>query len=276
MDSLSIIPEGFLPLPDLRAVAFWNTHFLDALPLVQALVLGSLLAIALVALSAWLLASRRSLQALFLLGTGAMLSVTLFFWFGQLRHHGQIFLLFVVACWLAHDARDGGADRRIVLRERFLTVLLAVQVLAGAYAFALDLRHPFSNAAAVAGLLRQEPYEQSALVGSHDFAMQPVAAYARRPIFHPENGQFRSFVDWGANRRNAQPIDVLDAAVALARQQGEPALMILNVGPSQFAPILRDLQQESGAYMRYVAGFDDAIVEDENYVVLWVSPPAAR
>jgi len=271
--ALSTIQDGYLPLPDFRTRSFWNTSVLDALSLAPSLAVSVPLSIALVGVSAWLLAPRRSVLALFGAGTFSMFAVTLLVYFGELRHHGQIFLLFVIGCWLRHEP---GEDRRQVLRERFLAGLLVVQVFVGFYAFALDLRYPFSNAAALGHLLKQPPYADRVLVGSHDFAVQSVAAYAGRPIFYPESGAFGTFVDWGANRRNTLPIDALRSAVALAEQRGEPVLMILNVRPADFTDAWRAHFLASGVAIRYAAGFDDAIVPDENYVMVWVLPPGAR
>ena len=182
----------------------------------------------------------------------------------------------MIACWLAHDARDGGEDRRVVLRERFLTVLFAVQVLAASTRSCSTCGTRSRTPRPLLSCCKQEPYANRVLVGSHDFAMQPISAYARRPIFHPENGSFRTFVDWGANRRVTQPIDALKAAVALARAAGrggtdDPQRRAVRVPGDLARPA-----DPSDAYLRYVAGFDGAIVEDENYVVVWVSPPAAR
>jgi hypothetical protein len=99
-----------------------------------------------------------------------------------------------------------------------------------------------------------------------------VAAYVSRPIVHSENQRFETFVDWGANRRQTEPIDVVHAAAALAQQQGEPVVMILSISPDAFEAALPALLQSSDVYMRFAAGFDGAIVGDENFVVVWVEP----
>lgn len=269
--SLPAIEAAYLPLPNFRSAAFWNTNVFDALPPTWTLGTQSVLAVMLLVLSVWLLASRRSVLVLFLLGFLSMFCVTLFVWFGQLRHHGHIFLLFVIACWLQHYARDG-EDRRRVLRERSLTALLALQVVAGGWAFVLDLRHPFSNAAALGRLLQQEPWAEHVLVGSRDYAVQPIAAYVSRPIFYPESGKFGTFIDWGPGRRKTRAVEALHAAVTLARKDGKPVLLILNLPPSQHAEMWRQLHRESDVYMRGVASFDGAIVPEEDYVVIEVFP----
>jgi hypothetical protein len=269
--SLCTFQGGYLPLPDFRSITSWNSSILDnALPPVLAMGIRSVLAALFFASSAWLLATRRSVLALFSLATVAMLCVTGFVWHGQARHHGHYFLLFVICCWLHHHVRDGGEDRRLVMRERFLTALLAMQLLVGAYSFVADLRRPFSNGPAVGRFLRQEAYADRILVGGRDYATQSVAAYVSRPIFHTENQQFETFVDWGANRRQTQPIDVLHAASALAQQHGEPVVMILSISPDAFEKAWPTFLESSDVYMRLAAGFDGAIVGDENYVVVWV------
>jgi hypothetical protein len=199
-----------------------------------------------------------------------MLCVTGFVWYGDARHHGHYFLLFVICCWLHQDARDGGEDRRLAMRERFLTALLAMQLLAGGWSFVTDLRRPFSNGPSVGRLLQQEAYADRILVGGRDYATQSVAAYVSRPIFHTESQRFETFVDWGADRRTTQPIDVMRAASALALQRGEPVLMILSISPDAFEAAWPTFLESSDVYMRMAAGFDGAIVGDENFVVVWV------
>ena len=89
MNSLSIIPEGYLPVPDLRAVAFWNTHVLDALPLLLALGYRRGARLALVALSSLVAgAAARGARAVpARIRRDALRH--LFFWVGQLRHTGR-------------------------------------------------------------------------------------------------------------------------------------------------------------------------------------------
>jgi hypothetical protein len=268
--SLCTFQAGYLPLPDFRSSTSWNSSILDAaLPPPLALGIRSVLAALLFAASAWLLATRRSVLASFSVATVAMLGVSGFVWYGQARHHGHYFLFFVICCWLHHHVRDGGADRRLWMRERFLTALLAVQLVAGAFSFVADLRRPFSNGPAVGRFLQQEAYADRILVGGRDYATQSVAAYVSRPIFHAENQQFETFVDWGAKRRLTQPIDVLHAASALAQQRGEPVVMVLSIGPDAFEAAWPTFQSPD-VYLRLAAGFDGAIVGDEDYVVVWV------
>jgi len=268
--AVSTFQGGYLPLPDFRSVSSWNSNLLDdALPPGLAMGVRSALVVLLFAGSVWLLAARRSVLAVFCLATLAMLCVSGLVWYGAARHHGHYFLLFVICCWLHHHVRDGGEDRRLAMREHFLTALLAAQLLAGAFSFVTDLRRPFSNGPAVGRLLQQEAYADRVLVGGRDYATESVAAYVSRPIFHTESDRFETFVDWTASRRMTQPIDVLHAARALAEQRGEPVLMILSIGPAAFEAAWPTLQSPD-VYMRLAAGFDGAIVGDENFVVVWV------
>jgi hypothetical protein len=64
--------------------------------------------------------------------------------------------------------------------------------------------------------------------------------------------------------------DVSHAASALAQQHGESVVMILSISPDAFEKAWPTFLESSDVYMRLAAGFDGAIVGDENYVVVWV------
>jgi hypothetical protein len=222
-----------------------------------------------VALAAYSLRRKRALSVVFVVGTVTMLSITLFVWYGSVRHHGQILLWYLVCAWLWYclDTEETTADTPAPWRGlggTLLTILLLGQALAGAHAYAMDLRHPFSNAKAVGLHLRHANFEDVTLAGSIDYAVQPIAAFVERPIYYAESGDFRTFLDWGPSREIVPPQVVLRDALALLREHDRDVVIVFSYQPGTMQPG-ETLRLGPDARLHCFARFDGALVPDENY-----------
>lgn len=269
---LSTVFRGYVPLPDPTSARFWNSNLLDALPGSLGPFIGALFSIALLALSLLVL-RRREARLAFALGAASMLSITLFAWYGQLRQHAQIFMLFVVCLWLDRILETRFAPRPAPSARSLrpaasvaLTSLLALQFVAAGYAYAMELARPFSNASRAGAYLRQPEFDDALLVGSFDYSAEPIAAYVPKRIYYPESGEFRTFLDWGPQRKRVGPQIVLEQAVELMRSRHREVLVVLCYELAELRPGETDALDES-ARMEYLARFDGAIVPDENYFV---------
>ncbi len=260
-DCVATVFYGWVPLPDFRGAAFWNTSILFLLPEPLRPWAGLSLGTALLLLSALALRRKPSLLLAYVVGSAAMLGVVLFVWYGQLRQHGQFFLLFVACSWLA-------ASR--IPRQAAWTGLLVIHVLAGAYAWSRDLLLPFSNAAAAAAFVERETPAGAVLVGSVDYAVEPITAYIDRPIYYPETKRFGTFMTWGEGRTLVPPIAALDAAADFARE-GREVVMILSNKPADYAPG-QVVPLGDGVRMEFLKAFLGAIVHEENYFLFRLAP----
>ena len=197
--------------------------------------------------------------AAFGLGAAPMLALTLFVYFGSVRHHAQPFLWFLACAWLA-----GGLRRSA---EPVLVGVLALQALAGALLLAADHARPFSSARAAAAWLERPEHADLLLVGSIDFAAQPIAAWTRRPFYYPEQQRFGTFMDWGPSRHTVPMSRVLSDAVELSRRESRSVALVLSKLPYQ----VEVGEQVDAATRRPCAlrsrGFLGAIVPHENYHV---------
>jgi len=273
---LSTIFRGAVPLPDPSGLHTWNSHVLDLLPAPWPAFLGGALGVLGLALAVYSLRRQPLLAGVFALGTAVMLSVVFFVWFGWMRHHGQVFLWFFICSWLATALPAGGAapdgTAPSVAASRagrpglVLTAVLATQVLAAAHAWAVDLALPFSNARAVGALLRQRELDGLPLVGSRDYAIQPVAAYAKRAFYYPESGRVGTFLDWGPGRRLVSPEEVLGAVHDLVLRERGDAVLVLNYQLPLLGPGGR-VRLGERVELVGLASFTGAIVADEDYSV---------
>ncbi len=136
--------RAFVPLPR-PGISFWNTNLLDPWPGLEAL--AGLLVLA--GGPGPSLAPEGGPGGLRIGGAG-LLAFGYLKLVGELRHQGHWWLLFAAALWLG----GGLPEDRGSWRSRVFLVLLIVHCGVGLYASAMDLRHPFSNGAATAELIR--------------------------------------------------------------------------------------------------------------------------
>jgi hypothetical protein len=219
---LAMAWRAFVPLPR-PGLHFWNTNLLDAWPGLQAP--AGLLALALAAALLW-----RSKVALATFGFGAA-GILVFGYvklIGVLRHQGHFWLLFAAALWLG--GAQGFQDRRS-WRARVLLVLLIVHCGAAAFASWMDLRHPFSNGAAAAELMRREGLDRHPLFGHREPPAATVALALGRPLYSPSRRIFVTRPDWGPEQRELNPHEVRCAARELARREARDIVLVLNWEP---------------------------------------------
>lgn len=209
------------PLASPPREGFWNTNVLDAWPGLQAA--AGLLALVLAAILLW-----RSKVALATFGVGAagLLAFGYLKLFGQVRHHGHFWLLLVAALWLGGGA--GFQNDRRSWRARTLLILLVLHCAAGVYASWMDLRHPFSNGAATADLIRREGLDRYPLLGHREPPAATVALFLGRPLYFPSRKVFVTHPDWGPQQRELSEQEVRCAARELARRAGGDIVLVMN------------------------------------------------
>lgn len=268
---LSTVIRGAIPLPDFSLYHFWNSNLLQLLPGSSGIFIGALLAVTLLALATYRFRSEPSLAFVFILGSATMLSITFFVWYGWVRHHGQVFLWYVVCCWLWYGLACSNSAEEDDSPARWngpagatLTALLLLQAVAGTHAYAMDLLHPFSNAKATGQYLNQDEFADVTLVGSVDYSMQPIAAYLDRKFYYPESGEYRTFLDWGPSRRLVPADTVLRDSLSLLEQDQRDVVIVFNFQPGNLEPG-ETVRLGQGARLQCFARFDGALVPDENY-----------
>jgi hypothetical protein len=196
--------RAFLPVPAWWNYHFWNTEFLlDArLPkafilLIAALLLGYLFFI--------LRKSRRSM--LFLaanLVLSYFLSVTAFS-LNTARHAGFLYIGLVIAWWLYQDEPSTSPDPDHISTSpnhrntptdhrstRMFNILLIIQLIAGVFAVAKDIKLPFSNTWQVPALIKEIPQGETAVTDY--WTSNAVVAFTDNPVYCLDVQQELSFV----------------------------------------------------------------------------------
>ena len=255
--------RAYFPMPGL-SLRFWNSNILDdgTAAFLSWIPLGFSIA---------LFRHRPLILFLYLFN---LAEVLLFhtLWTGLVRHLGIIFILFIMCLWLSHEypAEPMSARTRFRLpvffdryQAQFLSVVLVVQVVAGVYAYTMDLVNPFSEAKAVAQFIRSQlhsqPGEARLVAGVIDVFTQSVSGYLDQPIFYPERDRLGTYIssDNRALRPTAQ-----DLVEVLAKAPGGGnSLLVLN------KPLTQPLPMMPNWSLTKIAGFDRAIVRVENYTL---------
>lgn len=249
--------RAYFPMPGL-ALRFWNSNIIDD---------GSAAALSWIPLGFSIALFYRRPLILFLYLFN-LTEILLFhsLWTGLMRHLGHIFILFIACLWLSHEIAPSGSERPSrysVLRffdryrTQFVTVVLVVQVVAGVYAYTMDLFHPFSEAKAVAQYLRRQQLDQSLIAGGIDVFTQSVSGHLDQSIFYPERDRMGTYISSDNSSQRLSPQQYLER---VARQPGvEKAVLVLNF------PIKEALPALPGWNVQELARFNRGIVKVENF-----------
>lgn len=196
MGSVGTLWKGFIPLPAWQR-EFWNSNLLDHFYITQFLLACALLLLAMVSLL------RQPIALLLLLiGLGGQIAFTYSKFTGQTRHHGQLFIVLIVAYWLAERwpkrTPPGRSLARVAEwfdrnRAAMLGSLLAIDVIGGIGANVADTVLPFSAGKATANYIRREFPPDVTLAGVEDYCMSPISAYLGREFYFPEERCFSPF-----------------------------------------------------------------------------------
>ena len=212
--------RAFVPLPR-PELHFWNSNLLDAWPTLEAV--AGLLALALAAALLW---RRKAALAAFGIGAGGLLAFGYTKYVGVMRHQGHLWLLFAAALWLGGGS--GFQDDRRSWRARVLLVFLILHCGAGAFASWMDLRHPFSNGAATAELIRSKGLDQYPLLGHREPPAATVSLFLGRPLYSPSRKIFVTHPDYGPQQREMSAPELRCAARELAARQARDIVLVMN------------------------------------------------
>lgn len=219
MKALAMPWRAFVPLvrPELH---FWNTNMLDPWPGLQAV--AGVLTLGLAVALLW---RRRVALATFCVGSAGLLAFGYVKYAGVLRHQGHWWLLFLAALWLGGS---GLQEEGRPWRSRVLLALLILHCGAAAFASWMDLRHPFSNGAATAELIRAEGLDRLPLLGHREPPAATVALALGRPLYSPSRKRFVTYPDWGPEQREMNDGEVRCAARELAQREGRDIALVIN------------------------------------------------
>ena len=280
--SLSAWIVASLPTVEMRALfplvrwtdgVQWNRWLLNP---DSTYMLGLVLLLTLIFLAIGVVISARRRMALFfyVVGTAGYIVFFGFLFEGTAHHHGYLFVVWVIAAWLAWSGAPSDRPRLLVrfndaverMRGNLFVFSLVAPLLATLELATADILTPFSDVPHVAEVIRSAGLVDAptiAIVRSH---AQAVSAFTDRPVLFPLEGETRTFVVWGSNGpAYARTVRAADSATTalLARH----CRVVLIASPSQ------DVAPETAAraHLLYTTTFRP--MSGDRYRVWVVSAP---
>jgi hypothetical protein len=271
------IIAGLLPIPRVDFF-FWNSNaLLDAIP-----VASGRFALAVV-LFVWVLlvvSGDRFASMVFAVGTALLVGLFSGVYSGSVRHHGFIYVLFVMASWIAKEASARSAPlatrrpwqdiRTRALGVTFTTVLMAHWP-GAIIAIAFDTRYIFSSGGRAARALQTRGLAEALLVAEVDYPATAMLGQLgpRAMAYSPRTGRPFSFVRWTRDR-SWDPTDeeTLAFTSALGHERGEDAVLVMN------RPLLPELID--GRRVVRIAELYDSMIEEENFYLYRVARSAPQ
>jgi len=245
--AVGVIWRGFFPIPG-GFTYFWNKNFVTSWEL------GATLGIFVLVVTALVFRRSRPLLIAYLVGVLAIVAFTYVKFYGSIRHHGHVFILFIACYWLLHRF-----EKATPITRHLITGLLVLHVALAIVALRSDFSHPFSNSKRVADYLRAQGLQDIYIVADRDTIVSPITAYLDHPVYYPRGDRAGTFIIWDQTRLNAAPHDSFLLARRKATERKQDVLVITNT------------KQDVPADIKLLAEFTGSISEDENYFLYRVT-----
>jgi hypothetical protein len=282
--TLSLIWAAYVPLPDFRSVAPWNSNLLfgaSSFARFAQTTVSAVLGAALFVVGAFALRRDRAALVTYLTGSVAVLAFVYLKYTGGLRHHGHLFVLLLLAAWMTRaDGEHAGAPRPAVARpsamrppltdgwwSAVLGMLLLVQAAAGAYFVVEDFRKPFSVSKALAEYVRGLPPATEVVVAHPTFlnyAGPVLSGYLERPVPYILSGRVVNgsyMLPDAEHRSGASAEQIVAQATRLANDGGRDVYVVTN-------------NWQPAELGHPLAHFDHHLEGDERSVDVYVVHPA--
>ena len=275
---VKLISRAYLPIPK-PVRGFWGSNLLTTYSFFQAIQVP--LCYFLMLLSALLFLKRPTALLTYLISTFGLLTFFYIKYQGSIRHHGFLFLAFLMCCWIYRDAptvnfsktEQEGTDSTVnrvlnVAGTTVLTLLLICHAIGGITAIRMEHRHIFSYGKLTAEYIKSQDLQGLPMVGNKDSAVSTVVGYLQEPrqIYYPRSGRFGSFIRWDTVRRpSISKGRVVAAAKTLSNEKSQDVLIILNSSLSA-----KQIEQYK---LSFLVQFSGSTVRDEGFYLYLMPVP---
>ncbi|MDY7020366.1 MAG: hypothetical protein SWJ54_03260 [Cyanobacteriota bacterium] len=226
--------RSYVPLPAHLNHQFWNTNILTHTPNFPSvagvsfnLILAMLGSLGLLLIVSKLLSRKRLILTIFLLGTGSIITFNALVFQGVMRHRGHLFILLIACFWMLIKEFIKPKDfiyfqkPEEKLSQKFLTIILSLQLLGGFHAYCVDLFYPFSVGKETAQYIQSQNLDRLTIVGHRYYQTTVLSGYLNKQIYYPEMNQFGSF--W-TTRLRMKDIKVVEDFI---RENPDKTLLVL-------------------------------------------------
>ena len=276
-DIVKLISRAYLPIPR-PVLGFWGSNILTTYPFFQAI--QGPLCYCLMLLSVLLFLKRPTALFTYLISTFGLLTFFYIKYHGSIRHHGFLFLTFLMCCWIYRDSpaihfgkgeqqgTDSTIDRVLSMAGTVLvTVLLICHAIGGVIAVKMEHRYVFSYGKLTAEYIKSQGMQDHLIVAEKDPATSTVVGYLpKRQVYYPRGSRLGSFVRWDKARdHSVSKTRAIEEALKLSRQHSQDVLLILN-----FA---LDTKRRKQYNLSLLAKFTGSTVSDEGFHLFLMPAP---
>ncbi len=266
---------GFVPIPQLSGIQFWNTNMVqlgDAHPFAKYYI--TFFSLLFLGINTLILSRKLSVLMFYLSGTIGILLFSYLqesiFFSNASRYHGFLFLIFIVSLWLTDSFPEkksisiplltGLSEKLKVykLKKYFLLFYLAANVLACMAAYYKDYKYSFSAVEKAGKFILANKLEKYPASGYIDCTVAPITAYIRRPMYYPDRDTISTFPIWTSHNHTTVKSNMLNRLINYISKK-DSVLVVLN---SEL-----DTAGITNVYFTRLAVFDKSIVSDENIYI---------
>jgi hypothetical protein len=221
--SLRTIWYSYIPIPKFWEYHFWTKNITnDSLILTFfAFIMSSFLLF----YSIIIFIDKPIVLLLYLSGTGGIILFTWLKYQGALRHHGNLFIIFLACIWISRLVRKSYKIPKFLQKityhfkkyqKKAITIILLIQALCGLYAYSMDLVFPFSKSEVASQFIQQRGLAEEFLLGSRDTIISPISAFLDKEIYYIEYERLGSFFNNHQRKyikSQSELVDKIDAAI---------------------------------------------------------------
>lgn len=271
---------GYIPIPNLSTINFWNTNVISASGpnvFVELFLTFSSLFFALYGLL--LFSKKISVLIFFAASTFGILLFSYLngaiYIINGTRYNGFLFLVFIISYWLLSYFPEKGKSTIPMLtslRERlniekytngYILFLCVVNTLAGIIAYSKDLSRDFSSVEKTGKYIVANNLQRHAMAGFVDYAISPLSAYTRKLIYYPERDTSSTFPIWTTRNYTTDNNQIINRLINFIAKQNDTVLVALNFDLN--TSMIGDVK------FQHLASFKESIVADENYSLFLAS-----
>ena len=274
---VKLISRAYLPVTR-PVLGFWGSNLLTTYSFFQTIQVP--LCYFLMLFSVLLFLKRPTAFLIYAISTFGLLAFFYIKYQGSIRHHGFLFLTFLMCCWIYRDApainlgkteqQDGDSTVNRVLNVAgtvIVTVLLICHAIGGITAVRMEHRHIFSYGKLTAEYIKSQGMQDYPIVAEKDSAASTVVGYLpKRQVYYPRGSRLGSFVRWDKARSHSAPSKlVIEEAKRLGTQSTQEVLIILNRALSA------ELREQHN--LTFLTKFTGSTVGDEGFHLYLMSAP---
>ena len=257
-NTMLAIWQSYVPIPNIN-LHFWGSN------IISSKLLQLILSVMLLFIGILIFHRKPKVLFLYLCGTLMMLLFMYVKYFGFMRHHGHLFILFIACLWISHYFPETKPNRSIfsanekgisfVLKHCNLLIILilSTHVAAGIYSSVMDWIYPFSASKETAMFIQNNKLDKELILGYYDPSASTVAGYLDAEIFYLSRERYAKFIVWDNHYKEKTVKEIIEIAKKISANSKKKVLFVFS----------ERVENISDYPLKKIGEFTQSIVESE-------------